>query len=133
MRRSLWWLIIAAVLAIFFGIVGRASGIGAFTSVSGLLWMVAIVAGIIAIPIWHRILPDVPAMEGLFKRPLSEERWCVGCGTPTVADQPCHICGKAPRPPKPEKPPKQPKAPRGTAKTGSKPAAKAKGGGTSRP
>ncbi len=115
MRRSLWWLIIAAAFAIFFGLIGTASGIGAFDSVAGMLWMVAIVAGIASIPIWHRILPEVPAMDGLFKRPASHERWCIACGTPAPKMDECTVCGHAPKPPKPPRE-RKPKAAKATAK-----------------
>lgn len=100
MRRSLLVLIIAAVVAIFFGLVGSASGLAAFDTVSGFAWITALVAGVVALPFWHRILPDVPAMPGLFRRPAPGQRWCVGCGSPAAKGKACKVCGHAPKPPR---------------------------------
>lgn len=108
MRPRIWVILAAVVLALGFGFTGRATETSALDSLSGLAWLVAIIAAISLLPFWSKVLPKIEPMPGLFKRPAEGERWCVQCGSPTVKLAACHVCGAEPKLPK-KKAPKKPK------------------------
>lgn len=95
-RNRAWAAIGAVVLALAFGFIGQAAEEDGLFVVAGLAWVVAIVLGVGLLPFWRRVLPDVPSMPRLFRRPGEGERWCATCGSPTLRPKPCAVCGAPP-------------------------------------
>lgn len=99
MRARAWTLLLAVVLGLALGFLGRGTGVEAFDVLSGLAWLAALAAAVGLLP-WSRVLPPVPPMPGLFDRVHEGQRWCVHCGSPTAREGPCVVC-KAAGPPAP--------------------------------
>ena len=65
-RARLVVLILALPLALALGFTARALDNEPLQAASGVAWVVAVVAAIMLLPWWSRIIPPVPAMPGLF-------------------------------------------------------------------
>lgn len=94
-RPLAWTAVYAVAFALALGFAGRATDVPGLEVAAGLLWLVAIVAGIALLPFWGRILAPVERMPGLFPRPGPDERWCAECGSVAPREGPCGVCGQA--------------------------------------
>lgn len=100
-RRS-WVALGLAIVALGLGFVDRAVDAD-LASWTGILWLAALILFVAGLSFWRRILPDVPAMPGLFQPLGPGQRWCARCGTPAEGRDPCGVCGHAPKPPRSKK------------------------------
>jgi len=96
-RAPLVVLIVALPFALALGFTARALDNEPLQAASGVVWVVAVVAAIMLLPWWNRIIPPVPAMPGLFARVGPQQRWCTRCGTPAPKQAACPVCGHTPR------------------------------------
>lgn len=96
MRSRVWLLLVAVVVGLACGFLGRATDAEAFNVAAGFAWLAALVLGVSLLPFWNRVLPPVPPMPGLFDAVPEGGRWCVHCGSPTQREGPCSVCGAAP-------------------------------------
>lgn len=95
MRQRAWWAIGCAIVGFGLGFAGRS--VDALAQMAGFFWLAAIILGIASLPIWARVLPEVPPMDGLFRKVGEGERWCALCGTPAPKDEACGVCGAPPK------------------------------------
>ncbi len=96
MRKRTWVAVMALLLALGLGFTGRALDSTGLDTAAGLLWIVAIVAALLLLPFWNRILPALAPMPGLFDTVGEDQRWCSHCGSPTPQEGPCQVCARDP-------------------------------------
>ena len=97
MRRRAWAAWGALALGIVLGLLGRAlPGASAWNLLAGIALLAAILLGLSLLPVWARLLPDLPPYPDLFAQPSARQRWCATCGHPTARAGPCSTCGDPP-------------------------------------
>ncbi len=104
----LWFALGAFALGLVAGSLGRSLDLPGLDLTAGVLFILAILFAILALPWWRQWLPPLEPMPGLFQRVPNGGRWCTRCGTPAPAKGACGVCGHA-KPVRQAKP-KKPKA-----------------------
>ncbi len=97
MRVRSWVLVVALVLALGLGFLGRGLESQGLETTAGFLWFLVIILAIAQLPFWRQVLPPLAPMPGLFAAPAEGQRWCTHCGSPTQQEGPCEVCKTVPR------------------------------------